>query len=158
MVFPPLPLFHFISPFRVLKAPEPVEPWSGILDATNAPKKCVQPNIADGREDCLYLNVYTPKRANETRLLLPVMFWIHGGSFAAGHGGPELFGPEYFMDKDVVLVSINYRLGIFGQFNRNNNNNNNNVFSRVYTLNNCRNRVLYGVRYTSFGAGDFQIR
>jgi len=62
-----------------------------------------------GQEDCLYLNVYTPNLNGK----LPVMFWIHGGGFLAGHSG--LFGPEYFMDNDVVLVSINYRLGLFGK-------------------------------------------
>lgn len=62
-----------------------------------------------GQEDCLYLNVYTPNLNGK----LPVMFWIHGGGFLAGHSGS--FGPEYFMDNDVVLVSINYRLGLFGK-------------------------------------------
>lgn len=42
------------------------------------------------------------------------MFWIHGGKFSLGHSGPDENGPEYFMDKDVILVSINYRLGVLG--------------------------------------------
>jgi len=98
---------------NVLKAPEPVEPWKGILDASSESNKiCVQNNFTDCHEDCLYLNVFTPK-VNKT--FLPVMFWIHGGRFSLGHGGPNAHGPEYFMDKDVVLVSINYRLGILGK-------------------------------------------
>lgn len=43
------------------------------------------------------------------------MFWIHGGGFLAGHSGSSLYGPEYFMDSDVVFVSFNYRLGLFGE-------------------------------------------
>lgn len=97
----------------MLKAPEPVEPWNGILDASSESNKiCVQKKLTDYHEDCLYLNVFTPK-VNKT--FLPVMFWIHGGMFSNGHGGPNAHGPEYFMDKDVILVSINYRLGIFGK-------------------------------------------
>lgn len=43
------------------------------------------------------------------------MFWIHGGAFYLSHGGSNIFGPDYFMDKNVVLVSVNYRLGALGQ-------------------------------------------
>jgi len=46
---------------------------------------------------------------------LPVIFWIHGGAFYAGDGGIEENGPEFLMDQDVVLVTINYRLGAFGK-------------------------------------------
>jgi carboxylesterase type B len=53
--------------------------------------------------------VYSPK---SDKNLLPIMFWIHGGSFSEGYSGT--FGPEYFMDKDVILVTINYRLGVLG--------------------------------------------
>jgi len=102
---------HYI--LNVLKAPEPVEPWNGILDASSESNKiCIQKNVTDCHEDCLYLNVFTPK---VDKKFLPVMFWIHGGMFSHGHGGPGKHGPEYFMDKDVLLVSINYRLGILGK-------------------------------------------
>lgn len=67
-----------------------------------------------GSEDCLYLNIYYP--VTDSDKLLPVMFWIHGGAFTTGHGNEAYYGPEYFMDKDVVLVSINYRLGVLGLF------------------------------------------
>jgi len=78
---------------------------------------CIQANgFPGGVEDCLYLNVYTP--AIDTNESLPVMFWIHGGAFAKGHGGAEMHGPDYFMDKDVVLVTINYRLGILGKYRK----------------------------------------
>ncbi|XP_060878022.1 juvenile hormone esterase-like isoform X1 [Metopolophium dirhodum] len=94
------------------KAPQPVEPWNGKLDASRESNKiCIQNNVADSHEDCLYLNVFTPK---VDKKFLPVMFWIHGGMFSRGRGGPGIHGPEYFMDKDVLLVTINYRLGVLG--------------------------------------------
>lgn len=43
------------------------------------------------------------------------MFWIHGGAFHLFHSGFDMFGPEYFMDKNVVLVTVNYRLGALGE-------------------------------------------
>lgn len=64
-----------------------------------------------GQEDCLYLNVYTPSTDGN----FSVMFWIHGGAFSSGHSSSEMFGPDYFMDKNVVLVSINFRLGALGK-------------------------------------------
>lgn len=65
----------------------------------------------DGHEDCLYLNIYLPKTNGK---LLPVMFFIFGGGFSVEHGRSSYYGPDYFMDKDVVLVTVHYRLGIFG--------------------------------------------
>ena len=50
------------------------------------------------------------------RRKLPVMVWIHGGGFFAGSGNPDIYGPEYFMDYDVILVSVNYRVGPLGFF------------------------------------------
>ncbi|XP_076248299.1 venom carboxylesterase-6-like [Calliopsis andreniformis] len=69
-------------------------------------------NDVVGKEDCLYLNVYTPKLGSND--LLPVMLYIHGGSFMTGSGGRADFGPDYLLDKNVLLVTINYRLGIIG--------------------------------------------
>ncbi|VVC41623.1 Hypothetical protein CINCED_3A016801 [Cinara cedri] len=94
------------------EAPEPVDPWNGTLDATGTANACVQKSEMYGNEDCLYLNVYTPNVTDDQKF--PVMFWIHGGGFSMGHGSPEMFGPDYFMDKNVVLISINYRLGVLG--------------------------------------------
>lgn len=50
--------------------------------------------------------------------LRPVMVWIHGGAFmmGSGNGDTDFYGPEYFLDKDIVLVTINYRLDVFGKF------------------------------------------
>lgn len=46
---------------------------------------------------------------------VPVMVWIPGGGFSSGHGGMRLYNPKYLMDKDIVLVTINYRIGILGK-------------------------------------------
>lgn len=96
---------------KCVQAPEPVKPWDGILDATKESNICIQQGYTYGIEDCLYLNVYSPKTE---RKLLPVMFWIYGGGFSWGYSRSGVNGPDYFMDKDVVLVSIHYRLGILG--------------------------------------------
>lgn len=95
----------------VLQAPEPVDPWDGTLDAGRDSRiRCVQKDDDDSQEDCLYLNVYTPDMDSR----LPVMFWIHGGAFSIGDGR-VWYGPEYFMDEDVVFVSANSRLGVLGE-------------------------------------------
>lgn len=66
-----------------------------------------------GSEDCLYLNVFTPKSLLDNTL--PVMVYIHGGSFSSGNGIIKSeIGPDYLIENNVVLVTINYRLGIFG--------------------------------------------
>lgn len=68
----------------------------------------------DGNEDCLYLNVYRPNYLPKKKLL-PVLVFIHGGSFTAGSADPSYFGPDYLMDtQEVVVVTINYRLGVLG--------------------------------------------
>lgn len=65
----------------------------------------------EGAEDCLYLNIYVPVReGNKTPM--PVFFWIHGGAFRFGTG--MTMGGKYLMDYDVILVTINYRLGPMG--------------------------------------------
>lgn len=66
-----------------------------------------------GSEDCLYLNVYTRNADHGSRA--PVMVWIHGGAFTYGNGNDDEFGPDYLLQQDVVLVTLNYRLGIFGK-------------------------------------------
>jgi len=88
------------------------------LNATKESNICAQNSlffplprhITYDQEDCLYLNVYTPSVTKK----LPVMFWIHGGGFSSGHSGSSYYGADYFMDKDVVFVSLNYRLGLLG--------------------------------------------
>lgn len=102
-------------------APAPAQPWSAPRDAVNYGPDCMQnplPGIQPGSrpmsEDCLTLNVWTPKPAKGAKL--PVMVWIHGGGFVGGSGTlPETDG-GLLAKRDVVIVSFNYRLGRFGFF------------------------------------------
>ncbi|KAL7302333.1 hypothetical protein TKK_0004996 [Trichogramma kaykai] len=102
------------------KDPLPAEPWQGVRKASNYSEACLQYNYllkrVEGSEDCLYLNVFAKTVGNDSTLR-PVMVWIHGGAFAFGSGDDSFYGPDYFMRKDVVLVTFNYRLGIFGFLN-----------------------------------------
>lgn len=81
---------------------------------------CPQRNPLEGRqgeEDCLYLNVFTPNLPtidNAKKNLLPVMVWIHGGSFNLGAGQAKDQHPDFFMEENVIWVSFNYRLGVLG--------------------------------------------
>jgi para-nitrobenzyl esterase len=68
--------------------------------------------VEEHSEDCLYLNVWTP--AVKTKERLPVMVWIHGGAFIGGAGTDPIFAGEEFVKKGAILVTLNYRLGIFG--------------------------------------------
>ncbi|KAL0830816.1 hypothetical protein ABMA28_002934 [Loxostege sticticalis] len=99
------------------KAPQPPIPWEGVRSAKQCGNSCYQFNFItrtrlEGSEDCLYLNVYTP-RIDQSKPL-PVMFWIHGGAFSSGSGDDDVYGPEFLIRNDVVLVTINYRLEILG--------------------------------------------
>ena len=71
-----------------------------------------------GQEDCLVMNVYIPKHPvfddNSLNTSLPVMVYIHGGGLTESNNNYNEYGPQYFMEKKVVLVVINYRLGPFG--------------------------------------------
>jgi para-nitrobenzyl esterase len=100
------------------KAPQPAVKWDGVRDATQTAPACMQPKVFDDinfakvAEDCLTLNVWVPAKAKKA----PVMVWIHGGGFVAGAGDEPRHNGEAFAKKGVVLVTINYRLGIFGFF------------------------------------------
>ena len=95
----------------------------GVIEAINSGPVCPQfasllSGQADapagsitGNEDCLYLNIYAPPNA----VNLPVMYWIHGGGNSIGQGG-SYDGSNLAMQRDVVVVTINYRLGVFGWF------------------------------------------
>ena len=100
------------------KEPRPAPAWEGVRDATEFGRQCVQgPIFGDitfpqpASEDCLTVNVWTPA-ARASRL--PVMVWIHGGGFQAGAGPEPRHDGEAFVRKGVVLVTLNYRLGVFG--------------------------------------------
>jgi carboxylesterase type B len=103
------------------KDPVPAEPWSGDRDASKHGNNAVQINMytheIEGDEDCLYLNVYTTKI--EPSKKRAVMVWIHGGGYYLGCGDAIYYGPDYIVQKDVVLVTLNYRLGPLGFLNLN---------------------------------------
>jgi para-nitrobenzyl esterase len=96
------------------RAPQPAARWSEPLDATAPRGACAQPPSSFGtpqslNEDCLYLNVTTPRRAHR----LPVMVWLHGGAYLNGNGaGYDV--SRLAVEGDVVVVTINYRLGALG--------------------------------------------
>ncbi|XP_046608887.1 juvenile hormone esterase-like, partial [Neodiprion virginianus] len=108
-------------PVGNLRFKDPVPPviWSGTMDASRNPEPCVQINpqlhTATGNEDCLYLNIYTPRlRSGNDIKQLPVMVYIFGGKFQAGNINPTLCDPRFILDRDVVLVLPSYRLGVLG--------------------------------------------
>ncbi|KAK9730602.1 Carboxylesterase family [Popillia japonica] len=67
-----------------------------------------------GDEDCLYINVYTSQPPSSNATLLHVMVWIYGGGFAVGDGNYATYGPDQLVSENVIVVTFNYRLGIFG--------------------------------------------
>jgi para-nitrobenzyl esterase len=97
------------------KPPQPVKPWTGVRVAKAFPINCAQMPLLPGpqSEDCLGLNVWTPVRSSSSGKL-PVMVWIHGGGFSIGSSGQSVYDGEALATQGVVVVSINYRLGVFG--------------------------------------------
>ncbi len=115
---PPVGALRWASPRRA-------GPWDGILVADEMSEPCAQEDAlttpASENEDCLYLNIWTPDRALEEPL--PVLFWIHGGGNSSGStadeiplgvGGLFYDGRSLAENRDVVVVSTNYRLNVFG--------------------------------------------
>ncbi|KAF2904193.1 hypothetical protein ILUMI_01985 [Ignelater luminosus] len=100
-----------------LRFEEPVEaePWTEIWNATTV-HTCPQIGFGIpepiGSEDCLYLNVYVPEKKLVDKSNLDVIVHIHGGAFMMGD--PNYAGPEYLIDRNIVYVTINYRLSAFG--------------------------------------------
>ena len=104
------------------RAPQPVSPWTAVRKADAFGARCMQGPIFgdmifrdEPSEDCLYLNVWTPASAS-AGARLPVMFWIYGGGFQAGSTSEPRQDGEGLARKGVVVVSANYRLGVFGFF------------------------------------------
>ncbi|HLK51328.1 MAG TPA: carboxylesterase family protein [Bryobacteraceae bacterium] len=100
------------------RPPVPVKAWKGPLDAGDFSPPCAQNAagrmLAASREDCLYLNVWTPEWPS--RAPKPVMLWIHGGGNYAGTASSASFDGEALARHGVVVVTANYRLTIFGFF------------------------------------------
>ncbi len=107
---------------RRFRPPEPAAKWDGVRNALHFAPICPQnPSMMDALfggeaeqwdEDCLHLNVWSPKPEGDADL--PVMVWIHGGGFEMGSGSSPLYHGESFARDGVVYVSINYRLGSLG--------------------------------------------
>ncbi|RAH86949.1 carboxylesterase [Aspergillus japonicus CBS 114.51] len=108
------------------KAPQPATSWSGVLNATEFGPQCAQTISSAGifssgktttSEDCLYLNIWTPNyndTSDITSKNLPVYFWIYGGRFEGGSGDVLTYDGTGLAAKDIIVVTINYRLGAFG--------------------------------------------
>ncbi|XP_056307596.1 uncharacterized protein ces2b isoform X3 [Danio aesculapii] len=117
-----------VGPLR-LTPPQPADAWQGVRDATKQPPMCLQPReiivdllaatpmkteFPEVSEDCLYLNIYTPSKPGDGQKL-PVMVWIHGGGLA--FGSASMFdGHALAAYQDVVVVMVQYRLGLLGFF------------------------------------------
>ncbi|KAF7992377.1 hypothetical protein HCN44_001702 [Aphidius gifuensis] len=98
------------------QAPQAADGWSGVLDATKHGSSCVyfcdvQQKVV-GDDDCLFLNVYTPGPDAEAKRA--VMLFIHGGGFNHGSGDDSFYGPDFLIERDVVVITLNYRLGLTG--------------------------------------------
>src|SRR5215470_19969599 len=107
------------APVGDLRWRPPQEParWNGVRDATSFGPHCPQVATPYGTpsttEDCLFLNVFTPDKTNVgDPHILPVMFWIHGGGLFLGES--DGYDPSRLVARDVVVVTINYRLGELG--------------------------------------------
>ena len=109
-------------------APVPMEGWNGIIDAVRFQNRCAQPGEQPGSfyhkefflnpeyvppmsEDCLYLNIWAPKEFKEN---CPVAIWYHGGGYIGGHSSEIEFDGECYAKRGIILVTVTYRLGIFG--------------------------------------------
>lgn len=109
------------------KAPQRMDPWKGVYEAVKFSAKCPQSENQYGLygkefysspdfsrrsdEDCLYLNIWTPRSGGSKK---PVAFWIHGGAFAGGYSSEVEFDGEEYCKRGMILITINYRLNIYG--------------------------------------------
>jgi para-nitrobenzyl esterase len=104
------------------RAPQSVENWNGVLQTKNFGPRAVQAPVfgdmsfrSNGMsEDCLYLNVWTPAKRNQKGL--PVLVYFYGGGFVAGDGSEPRYDGASMAKKGIVVVTVNYRLNIFGFF------------------------------------------
>jgi para-nitrobenzyl esterase len=102
------------------RAPQPVQPWSGVREALRFGPRAMQlPVFGDMNfrsngmsEDCLYLNVWTPDPSSDA--MLPVLVYFYGGGFIAGDGSEPRYDGEQMARRGIVALTVNYRLGVFG--------------------------------------------
>ncbi|CAL8090398.1 unnamed protein product [Orchesella dallaii] len=106
-----------VGPDLRFEPPQPPENWDGVRDAGYYRSQCISlelmfvGGVLFGEEDCLFLNVFVPQNRKVVRPF-PVMVFFHGGMFH--FGSAEDHGEKYFMDEDVILVTLTYRLGALG--------------------------------------------
>lgn len=99
------------------RAPKRPQRWTGVRQATSFAPVCRQtaPWITERQsEDCLYLNIWAPAGPRGSKL--PVMVWIHGGGFFGGSGSQPIYDGTRLAHRGVIVVTLNYRLGVFGFF------------------------------------------
>jgi len=103
------------------RPPAPTRPWQGVRDASRYAAACLQPSnkrdeswarVGATSEDCLFLNIWRPAKAGT----YPVMVFLHGGGFTYGSAGVPLYDGANLARRGVVLVTVNYRLGLLGHF------------------------------------------
>ncbi|MDQ0457313.1 carboxylesterase/lipase family protein [Rhizobium paknamense] len=114
-----------VGPLR-WQPPQPPALWHGVKQARQFGAACMQKvaaqepekSLKDGpqSEDCLTLNIWEPAEAKTARMPLPVIVWVHGGSFRFGAGSLKTYDGAEFARRGVIFITLNYRLGLFGTF------------------------------------------
>ncbi|XP_050764066.1 bile salt-activated lipase-like isoform X3 [Gymnogyps californianus] len=115
----------FAAPPKTLEDPQPHPGWDGTLQAKKFKNRCMQMTLTQtdvrGSEDCLYLNIWIPQGKRQVSTKMPVMIWIYGGAFLVGGSQGANFLNNYLYDGEeiavrgnVIVVTINYRLGPLG--------------------------------------------
>eukprot|EP01111_Echinosteliopsis_oligospora_P011618 TRINITY_DN3874_c0_g2_i2.p1 TRINITY_DN3874_c0_g2~~TRINITY_DN3874_c0_g2_i2.p1 ORF type:complete len:698 (-),score=151.85 TRINITY_DN3874_c0_g2_i2:40-2064(-) len=103
------------KPDRFKMSSEKMTSWDGVMNATSYGAICPQNTLSGPQnEDCLFLNIWTPKKAAQGLKKYPVFMFIHGGSFTIGEGSEVFIDGQRYAEKETIMVSINYRLGILG--------------------------------------------
>ncbi|XP_050525279.1 esterase FE4-like [Daktulosphaira vitifoliae] len=109
------------APIKELRFKPPIkhDGWTGVYKAFTEKSKCPQydamvTKTIVGNEDCLHLNIYVPQIDDEKKA---IMVFIHGGAFNFGSASEDFYSPDYLLDENTIVVSINYRLNVLGFLN-----------------------------------------
>ncbi|XP_038210085.1 juvenile hormone esterase-like [Zerene cesonia] len=136
--------------------PIPKKPWTHIFDATHEGPVCPQKNTVYHaslmNEDCLFINIYVP--ANRKNKLMPTLVNIHGGAYSILSGNIDfIYGPQFLLQKDIVYVSMNFRLHAFGFLSLDNKEaaGNNAVKDIILSLQWVKRNIMY------FGGNNKQV-